>query len=50
MATTSGSRTTSGGPGSSSAGGVRHIYEAEIKASRITPGRPGHEAAPTPGA
>jgi hypothetical protein len=32
------------------AGGVRHIYEAEIKAARITPGRPGHEPAPAPGA
>jgi hypothetical protein len=28
------------------AAGVRHIYEAEIKASRTTPGRPGHEPAP----
>jgi hypothetical protein len=28
------------------AGGVRHIYEAEMKAREITPGRPGHE--PTP--
>jgi hypothetical protein len=32
------------------AGGVRHLYEAEIKASRITAGRPGHEPAPTLGA
>jgi hypothetical protein len=32
------------------AGGVRHLYEAEIKATRITPGRPGHEPAPAPGA
>lgn len=28
------------------AGGVRHVYEAEMKAARITPGRKGHE--PTP--
>jgi hypothetical protein len=30
------------------AGGIRHIYEAEIKAARITPGRPGHELGPSP--
>jgi hypothetical protein len=30
--------------------GRRHLYEAELKASRITPGRPGHEPAPAPGA
>ena len=29
-------------------GGRRHVYEAEMKAARRTPGRPGHEA--TPGA
>jgi hypothetical protein len=29
------------------AGGVRHIYEAEIKAARVTPGRPGHELGPS---
>lgn len=28
------------------AGGMRHLYEAEMKAREITPGRPGHE--PTP--
>lgn len=27
-------------------GGVRHVFEAEMKAARITPGRRGHE--PTP--
>ena len=26
--------------------GVRHVYEAEMKQSERTPGRPGHEAAP----
>ena len=31
------------------AGGRRHLYEAELKASRITPGRQGHEPAPVPG-
>jgi hypothetical protein len=31
-------------------GGVRHLYEAELKASRMTAGRPGHEPAPTTGA
>jgi hypothetical protein len=29
------------------AGGIRHIYEAEIKAAIITPGRPGHEPGPS---
>jgi hypothetical protein len=28
------------------AGGVRHLHEAEMKASERTPGEPGHEAAP----
>ncbi|MFC3501443.1 hypothetical protein ACFOOK_10815 [Micromonospora krabiensis] len=28
------------------AGGRRHIYEAEMKARRRTPGMPGHEATP----
>ncbi|WP_026306296.1 hypothetical protein [Smaragdicoccus niigatensis] len=28
------------------ADGVRHVYEAELKQQRITPGRPGHEAVP----
>ena len=27
-------------------GGTRHIYEAEMKAGEISPGRPGHEPAP----
>jgi hypothetical protein len=27
--------------------GVRHIFEAEMKQDRITPGRPGQEAVPT---
>lgn len=27
-------------------GGVRHVFEAEMKADRRTKGRPGHEAAP----
>jgi hypothetical protein len=27
-------------------GGVRHVYEAEMKRDRRTPGAPGHEAAP----
>ena len=27
-------------------GGVRHVYEAEMKQSRRTAGRPGHEAVP----
>lgn len=27
-------------------GGVRHVFEAEMKADRRTPGRPGHRAAP----
>jgi hypothetical protein len=26
--------------------GARHVYEAEMKAARRTPGRPGHEATP----
>jgi hypothetical protein len=29
------------------AGGVRHLYEARLKADEITPGAPGHEPAPT---
>lgn len=29
-------------------GGRRHVYEAEMKAARRTPGRPGHEAVPEP--
>lgn len=28
------------------AGGVRHLYEAEMKAQQRTPDEPGHEAAP----
>ncbi|MEU8175114.1 hypothetical protein AB0C14_19715 [Microbispora hainanensis] len=28
------------------AGGRRHLYEAELKQQRRTPGQPGHEAAP----
>ena len=28
-------------------GGRRHVYEAEMKAARRTPGRPGHEATPS---
>jgi hypothetical protein len=28
-------------------GGRRHVYEAEMKADRRTPGRPGHEAMPS---
>ncbi|NBE93403.1 hypothetical protein FE391_13560 [Nonomuraea sp. KC401] len=28
------------------AGGLRHLYEAELKQRRRTPGRPGHETAP----
>jgi hypothetical protein len=28
-------------------GGVRHIFEAEIKAAIVTPGRPGHELGPS---
>jgi hypothetical protein len=31
------------------AGGTRHLYEAEMKAREITPGRPGHEVAPPDG-
>lgn len=27
-------------------GGVRHVFEAEMKQARRTPGRPGHEATP----
>jgi len=27
-------------------GGVRHVHEAEMKAGRRTPGRPGHRATP----
>ncbi|CAN5687399.1 hypothetical protein BH09ACT7_BH09ACT7_00040 [soil metagenome] len=27
--------------------GIRHVYEAEMKADRRTPGRPGHEPTPT---
>jgi hypothetical protein len=27
--------------------GVRHVFEAEMKAARRTPGQPGHEATPT---
>jgi hypothetical protein len=27
-------------------GGIRHVYEAEMKQSRRTAGRPGHEAVP----
>jgi len=27
-------------------GGARHVYEAEMKRARRTPGAPGHEAAP----
>ncbi len=27
-------------------GGRRHVFEAEMKADEITPGRPGHEATP----
>ncbi|GGK33294.1 hypothetical protein GCM10010124_27550 [Pilimelia terevasa] len=30
------------------AGGVRHLYEAELKQRRRTPGEPGHETAPAP--
>jgi hypothetical protein len=30
------------------AGGTRHIFEAEMKAREITPGRPGHEPTPRP--
>ncbi|GII81502.1 hypothetical protein Sru01_64840 [Sphaerisporangium rufum] len=30
------------------AGGRRHLYEAELKQRRRTPGRPGHETAPGP--
>ncbi len=26
--------------------GIRHVYEAEMKATRRTPGQPGHEATP----
>lgn len=29
--------------------GVRHVYEAEMKAARRTPGQPGHEATPADG-
>jgi DNA-binding transcriptional ArsR family regulator len=29
--------------------GHRHVFEAEMKARRRTPGRPGHEATPEPG-
>jgi hypothetical protein len=29
--------------------GVRHVYEAEMKADRRTPGRSGHEAVPANG-
>lgn len=27
-------------------GGIRHVFEAEMKQDRRTPGRPGHEATP----
>ena len=30
-------------------GGRRHVYEAEMKAERRTPGRPGHAATPDEG-
>ena len=30
-------------------GGVRHVYEAEMKADRRTPGKSGHEAVPANG-
>jgi hypothetical protein len=32
------------------AGGRRHLWEAELKEKRRTPGRPGHEARPGPDA